>query len=393
VNPPLLGQQPLLQACQRFVLVLGAGALGAAICATAVLVAGTDGQRISPRTVGFGTVPVPPPRPLTGSEGAAVSLLRNAGAAAAALHYRGKKLFASWSEAGGQSVLADVEHVPGRGTWVRVTSAGAGAEHQPSQPERELAADLGAPDPAALAVLASEYTVATAASESYAGREATVVEVGHAGWPGPAGRFWIDSGTGILLRHELYDRAGRQVRVVAFLDLDVDPASAVPDTPMVTASLPGARRASEQADGQISPARLASLRTAGWAVPGALPGGLVLYRAREVTADGSTALQLTYSDGLFTASVFAQRGRLDTGHLPGFSPETVGGVRVYAHEGLYRQLVWPGGDTVYTLVTDSPDEAVARIVPVWPHGPQQGGLLSRVGRGIDRMGSWINPFE
>jgi sigma-E factor negative regulatory protein RseB len=124
-----------------------------------------------------------------------------------------------------------------------------------------------------------------------------------------------------------------------------------------------------------------------------LPGGLVLYRARTVTAAGSTALQLTYSDGLFTASVFAQRGRLDTAHLPGFAAETVGGEQVYAREGLYRQLVWPGGDTVYTLVTDSPDEAVAQIVAVWPHGPQQGGLLSRVGRGIDRMGSWINPFE
>ncbi|MDQ1644803.1 MAG: sigma-E factor negative regulatory protein RseB [Cryptosporangiaceae bacterium] len=404
MTPPLIGQQPLLRACQRFVLVLGAGALGAAICATVILVA-AGGERAAIRPARADSPPVPPGRPLGAAESAAVALLRNASAAAAALHYTGRKLFASWASSGTSSVLANVDHVPGRGTWVTVTSAGAKNGESPSAPpgqapgaEGQLAEDGGgAPDPAALDMLAGEYMVRIAATEPCAGRLATLVEVAHPGWSGPAGRFWIDEQTGILLRHELFDREGHQVRVVAFLDLDiVDEPAGSPvlhrSGGTVVASLPSGAPSPRPAD-PVRSSQVGALRRSGWVVPASLPGGFGLYRVREVTASGSRALQLTYSDGLFTASVFAQRGRLDTAHLPGFAPATVAGTPVYERAGLYRQLVWPGGDTVYTLVTDAPDASAEQLVAALPYGPQQGGLLSRVGKGIDRVGSWINPFE
>jgi hypothetical protein len=406
VSPQLLGNQPLLRAAQRFVLVIGAGALGAAVCATVILVAGT-GPREAQRGIRTGgEVPAPPPRPLESGEAAAVALLRNATSAAAALPYRGKKLFASWTSSGGTSVLADVEHEPGRGTWVRVTSATGDDAPAPGGTLAEGGPD--GPDPAALTALTSQYTVTMRDGEEYAGRSASVVELRREGWSGAAGRYWIDTRTGILLRHELYDARGHQVRVVAFLDLDLDldldvrdarspsPVASSPDV-IETAGRPNMFGPSGQngrasAGDDVSAERLRQLRDQGWAVPSRLPGGLTLYCARELPG-GVPTLQLTYSDGLFTASVFAQRGRLDPADLPEFAPAEVGGEHVLARAGLYRQLVWAGGDTVYTLVTDAPDGSVEQIVAALPHAPQPGGILSRVGRGIDRVGSWINPFE
>jgi sigma-E factor negative regulatory protein RseB len=127
-------------------------------------------------------------------------------------------------------------------------------------------------------------------------------------------------------------------------------------------------------------------------VPEALPGGLGLYEARQMPAGGK-AVQLTYLDGLFGASLFAQRGRLDENSLEGFTRTKLGQTDVYARHGLYRQYVWSGGDTVYTLVTDAPDNVVSDTVAMLPHGAPQAGALARIGRGIDRVGSWINPFQ
>jgi negative regulator of sigma E activity len=402
----MLGHRPVLRAAQRFILVVGVGALGAAVCATVILVAGV-GDKQGVRTVPKGNAPAPTPRPLSAAETAAVALLRNAAAAAAALHYRGKKLFGSWTSTGDTSVLADVEHIPGRGTWVSVTSAGGGNRVHPrpgrgESPEGELTEDgLERPGPEALGALTNHYTVRAGGPVPCAGRLATVIEATGITRARVAGRFWIDRETGILLRHELYDSAGRQIRVIAFLDLTVERAGRPapgPGQPVASEvpraqRTPPARKKRSSLRQLLGQSDLARLRRSGWVVPETLPGGLQLYRAHQVQAGGGQTVQLTYSDGLFTASLFAQRGRLERSSLRGFAQTRIGDVVVHSRPGLYRQLVWAGGDTVYTLVTDVPDAAVGEIVAMLPHSTGEPDLLSRVGRGIDRMGSWINPFE
>jgi sigma-E factor negative regulatory protein RseB len=381
----LLGHHPLRRAAQRFVLVAGAGALGAAVCATIVFALGSGGSG-----AGRGTSPgprVPSPRPLGAEESTAATLLRDAATSSAGVRFRGRKIFGSWTSLGTTSVLADVRHEPGQGTTVRVTSAGAGADAEQLAPDG--APRLDQPDGALVRILTSHYRVGIGQPAVCVGRAATVVEAVDLTSGRLAGRFWIDEATGILLRHEVYDAAGRQVWMSAYLDLDIDPATA-PPTP-VTPSHRATPDAGPPAD---TPAvQAARLRSAGWTVPPALPGGLELVTAGDVRVGGGHAVQLTYLDGLYGASVFAEHGRLDADALHGFKRTRLGDANVWARGGLYRQYVWSGGDTVYTLVTDAPDNVVSGTVGTLPHGAPPPDVLSRMGRGIDRVGSWINPFQ
>jgi hypothetical protein len=49
---------------------------------------------------------------------------------------------------------------------------------------------------------------------------------------------------------------------------------------------------------------------------------------------------------------------------------------------------------VFTLLSDAPPETVGAAVRVLPHekAPRR-GLLARLGRGLARVGSWLNPFS
>jgi len=345
-----------------------------------------------------GASTVPSARPVDGAEAAALTLLRRAAAAETATSYRGRKLFGSWSASGGESVLADVRHEPGQGTRLRITSAGGPTGRDKSGGEEEIAEAGGELDQQALALLTDQYSLRIGDSTRCAGRAATVVEATPIDGGVVAGRFWVDDDSGLLLRRELYDDSGQTVRSTAFLDLDVTTAPVAPlltrpsggySAPGVEADPPAGR------DGKLlDDAALDRLRADGWVLPDALPTGLVLYRARVVEVDGGgQAVQLTYSDGLFAASLFTQRGRLDTSALRGFTPTKLGGAVVYSRSGLYRQLVWVGGEIVFTLVSDAPDARLEQIVRVLPHTEPSSTMRSRIGRGIDRMGSWINPFE
>jgi sigma-E factor negative regulatory protein RseB len=383
---------PVKRAAQRFVLVVGAGALGAAVCSTGVRYAGPDDDETL-RTLRTGSVPSA--REITPDEAAALTVLRRAAAAEKATSYEGQKVFGSWSAAGGESVLAEVGHTPGRGTWVRVASASG---HSPRRRDRAEIADAGGDlDPQALALLTDQYRLQIAEPGRCIGRKATVVEATPIGGDRVAGRFWVDDDSGLLLRRELYDANGHAVRSTVFLDLRVDEASADPQRTVpatfgeAPARIPSPR--STRSERLLDESELIALRTEGWILPDVLPGGLLLYRARAVDVhDGEDAVHLTYSDGLFSLSLFAQRGRLDASALHGFEADELGGAAVYRRSGLYRQVVWASDDTVYTLVSDAPDDELAQVVGVLPHDKPGAGLRARVGRGIDRMGSWINPF-
>jgi len=378
----MIGDDHLVRrATQRFVLVVGAGAIGAAVCSTGLN--WVDARDDDESRLGR-SFPSPVAREIGPAEAEALTVLRRAAAADNATVYEGRKIFGGWSAKGGESVLAEVGHEPGKGTWLRVMSAG-GHTDEGRSPRAEIADAGGELDPQALALLTDQYTLRVADPIRCIGRDATVVEATPIGGDRVAGRFWVDDESGLLLRHELYDSAGNAVRSTSFLDIDV----ATDPSPRRTLST---TFHATPDDGLLDAGELEDLRADGWVLPGVLPAGMVLYRARAVDVDGGEAVHLTYSDGLFSLSLFAQRGRLDTSELRGFSTEKLGTVEVYARSGLYRQVVWAAGDTVYTVVSDTPDTKFMQVVGALPHDEPGAGMRSRMVRGIERMGSWINPF-
>lgn len=333
-----------------------------------------------------------------GEEAAALRLLERAALAGERVAYTGVQFVTAWGPFGTTSLLADVEHVPGRGTLVR-GRGGGGRPGGPATGAAESAAGGTGGDgafrarsgrdgslvPTPVALLGRTYDVTRAAPERVAGRVADVVE---ARWPGGgvAGRFWADRTSGLLLRQETYDRSGTAVRASAFVDIRVGPL------PAALGHLPP--MLPEAWDDRVQQAELADLRARGWTCPQRLPADLRLVEARQTSDKRGPILHLGYSDGLSTVSVFQQRGRLAPTTLAGYTRQEVDGEPVYARDGVPQQLTWAARGRVFTVLADAPPETVTAVVRALPHGePAAGsGLVERLRRGLGRLGSWLNPF-
>jgi negative regulator of sigma E activity len=318
-------------------------------------------------------------------EQAALRLLEQAAKASRDLSYSGTKYVAAWRTTGSTTTLVEVLHEPGRGLRLS-TSPTAGAVGDDG-----LLLAATSLDQALLRVLAETYDLRVAGSGRCTGRDATVVEARRADGAAVAGRFWLDRETGLLLRREVYDGEGRRVRSSAFVDLELS-------SPSVSAVSAGNRPVTRDRGRAVRPAELRQLREQGWPVPDELPGGYALFesRSRSHAADGGggQVLHLAYSDGLSTTSLFAQAGDLGAEPPAGFVRRQVGGHPVWVHDGAPERMVWAGGGRVWTLVSDAPEAAVTAAVEVLPHDDlPASGLQARLGRGLSRLGSWLNPFD
>ncbi|MFL6077445.1 MAG: sigma-E factor regulatory protein RseB domain-containing protein [Mycobacteriales bacterium] len=295
--------------------------------------------------------------------------------------YTGQQALSSWSAAGTATMQVTVQHVAGEGSWIQQVKAGGGGTpiYQADRP-----AELNA---RVVALLATNYSLSVSGLVECAGRAARQIKVRYRATGKLAGIFWVDRDTGLLLRRELYDRNGVLVRSTAFLDVTVGVAS---PTPPPTASGPHAR------ERVLDNAQLRDLRGDGWTVPDKLGGSesgdnLVLYDARQEDGDDGAVLHLSYSDGLFSASLFAQRGRLEP--MDGWVQRRIADAEVYQKPGLSQWAVWDGGDTVYTLIADGPDTLVSDAVAAVPHVDRAHGVTGRLRRGVDRVFSWLDPFD
>jgi sigma-E factor negative regulatory protein RseB len=231
-------------------------------------------------------------------------------------------------------------------------------------------------------ILVDNYTIRYAGTDSTAGRPAHVVQI-FASHGVPAATFWIDKRSGVLLRREVYDADGRTVRASAFVQIKVG-ARHLPDhlPPMLTASVAQPLTGSD----------VAKLRSDGWQVPGEMALAMSLYDARRFATSTGTGLHLSYSDGLSTVSVFEEQGALDESGLDGYEPATIAGSVVQVRAGIPQQVVWSAHGVVYTVIGDAPQQTVEQIVAGLPHAEASDGVVERVGRGLSRVGSWINPF-
>jgi sigma-E factor negative regulatory protein RseB len=324
-----------------------------------------------------------------GSDVAALRLIERASGADATTAYEGTRFVASWGSRS-TSHLLHVDHEPGRGTTVQMLGNGA----RSAGGLREDSDAVSALDNAeALDLLERNYYLRTSGVDSVAGREADVIEAWRrddANRAHPAARFWLDRDSGVLLRRESYDPTGRTVRGSAFFDIRID-------EPKLAGIAPPSAAASASPDGNQAEHRqllkdLTAMESAGWLCPRRLADGLELRAARRLSNESGQVLHLAYSDGLATVSVFEQRGRLDDAGLEGFRQVRLGGGTVHVRDGLPQQLIWTSRDTVFTVVTDAPDETVAAAVAALPMAePAEVGLMARLGRGFSRAAAWFAP--
>ncbi len=193
------------------------------------------------------------------------------------------------------------------------------------------------------------WTLATAGTRTVAGRPATVVVATRPDGT-PAQRLVVDDATGLLLAREVLGPRGTVERSVRFSSIDIG-ARAAGDTAASPVSAPtGVKSTSAE--------NLTSVPD-GYRAPGALSGFELVTRSRH--PDG---VLLFYSDGVFTASVFEQRGDLDWGALPAGGTDTQLAdtrTRTY-HEASGDVAVWERNGLVYTCVTDAPSDVFATMV-------------------------------
>ncbi|WP_147339521.1 sigma-E factor regulatory protein RseB domain-containing protein [Actinomadura spongiicola] len=331
------------------------------------------------------------------SDPGAVGLLRAAADAARRVPYEGRRFFTTWNRSRSSTFSAAVSHTPGDG--VRYGS-GTGGGIWPAHTVQDTAAVTRA----TLDLLTRNYSVIRAADTAVCGRRARVVEARREDGS-PAGRFWVDAETGLMLRRELIDATGRRVVAAGFSEISYTVPAKEPGSyglgaprgvpPGGTARLPGLAETTSATgtatvwDDRLDRAELAGLRDEGWPVPRDLPGRLSLHDARRDSV-GDT-VHLSYSDGLAAVSVFVQRGTLDQRVMSGWQRVVRHGRTVFRRESLRRWAVSAGDGYVYTVLTDAPQGTADTVAASLPHETTSFG--TRVSRGARRLLSTVNPFD
>src|SRR5579875_2815750 len=299
---------------------------------------------------------------------AGIGLMDAAATACQSVSYTGTQIVAWWGQDGSSTYLAQVWH---RADEPEFTQGGSDAGPAPPG-VLDVSARL-------VGLMRANYWIEYSGNGTASGRPARIVSI----WRRDgtlAARYWLDRSSGLPLRRELFDRAGRLVNEGAYIDIRIGAVDG--DGTLV----PGA-----PAWGPVPQATtLAALRKRGWPLPPALAGDLALVTVTSTATRAGTVLDASYSDGLSVISVFVQRGELPQ-ELPGWHRADVGGWAVYASGPGERSLTWSARGFVYTVIADAPQETVERAVDGLPH--ERGlGFWGRLTRGLRRIESWFNPF-
>jgi sigma-E factor negative regulatory protein RseB len=328
---------------------------------------------------GYAVVAPGPELDTTATSTRAVGLLQTAARAARTRTWSGTQHVVSTRSGEPRLSVLQIHHTPGGGSTVRLLSAQGEA----------VAADVL--DDNLLTLLASHFQLRVVQDSFCAGRRAHVVEATRPGVTGPlavAGRFWLDAATGLVLRRDVLDETGTITRSSSFVSLVVGTTGKAAPTAYTAG---GVVRPSGQ---RLGEGELAVLQASGWPVIRTLPSGLDLFESRMHDGQGGEVLQLSYSDGLSTLSLFVQKGELpeDTAG----TVRSMGGGAVRVSPGVTERVVWSGNGRTWTLVSDAPESTVEGAVLALPHAPAAvagDGVLDRAWRGLSRVGAWLNPFD
>jgi sigma-E factor negative regulatory protein RseB len=310
----------------------------------------------------------------------AVDLLRRSAAAMSSTSYSGTRVLSAWGRDSSTTVLVDVEHVAGQGT--RLSLRGGGIAHDTATflaaGEDGRGHTLGVQ---MFDLLTESYAVSLGPADSVAGRSSRVVEVSRGA--SLAARLWIDDRSGLLLRREVFDHAGRLARENTFVDVDVEDGAA-----RFMAHLPPVPPGSDEKS--VAVGRRPALEAEGWDCPGQA-GAMRLVGIESMERTG--AVHMIYSDGLTRMSVFEQRGSLDPDSVRGFETLRLGDQVVYVREGLPTYAMWQEDGLVFTVVTDGPLGTVAGVVASEPVTRASApDFWERVAGGMARLGEWATPL-
>ncbi|WP_243597573.1 sigma-E factor regulatory protein RseB domain-containing protein [Thermobifida halotolerans] len=320
-----------------------------------------------------------PPAERRGGDGMAI--LRRAVELDDGLHYAGVRSL-SWRDSAGrtETTLLHVLHRPEVGTLVRpVRETGGGTDVLVGS------GAWGDPDGAVLAVLESNFWVDADGAEKVGERSALRVTARRDNGQ-LAARFWVDEATGLLLRREVYDTDGElaQAGVFESIRFGADAVAAADDTAQSDTTV-----VSRPWGDELDERELDLLRSDGWALPEQLPWGFTLVEARSTGSGSNRVTHLTYSDGICVISVFTQRGSLGAGAVSGLRAVEEDGALVHvADEGGQHQRMWEADGFVHTVLADAPEGIVSGALRTLPP-PDGTGFWARVGRGLDRMGTWL----
>jgi len=209
-----------------------------------------------------------------------------------------------------------------------------------------------------------------------AGRPATVVVARRDGRD--RARLWLDNSTGLLVRQDVVDVAGRLRRTAALLSLRVDRPTTT--TAGVRVSSLVATQPQTQTQDElwtaVTPAEAAQWQADGWPCPQQLAQGYALLDVRRSTSDGAPVLQLVYGDGLSSISVFLQRGQLDDRVAKGLVSQKWGSGTVLVRAGSPEVVIWQGGKLVITAVGDDDPAELEAVLATLPRRPDRGPLGS-----------------
>ncbi len=314
----------------------------------------------------------------TGDDPQAVHQLGRALAAPAEFGYVGALVIRSYARGREEVFRIDVQHVPGQGTRFDVLRSDGRVRAESFLAEPKASTE-GSGD--SLEALNASYDLALDGHQLVDGRETTVVSATEHGQLGA--RFWIDERTGVLLRRELY-ADGRLVRWSGFTSFALNRDGFMPHLPP---EVPAPRTTPVSKD--VAPA----LNDKGWACPEWLNDRFRLAFLNQVDADGGGVMRAEYTDGLSRIAIFEERGSLNTAYLHHFQTVSVGGNLVYVKAGLPMVAVWESDGTVFTAVTDAPQQVVSHLISRLPHAEQAPapGVTSRIGDGLSRMVSAVSP--
>lgn len=196
-------------------------------------------------------------------------------------------------------------------------------------------------------------------------------------------RLFVDEATGLVVRRETFHADGRPQRLVAFTDLRARETA--------FEAMPG----EEEVRGDAMPIdgdRVPILSEVGWMAPDELPGGYVLEGVYALPESDGRSLHLVYGDGLYTLSVYQQRGDLQAGALSGAVADDRHGMHHYRWPGAEpSRMVWSADGLTFTAVTDAPAEHVMAAVVSLPHEAPP-SLPRRMVRGLRRVVDALWPF-
>jgi hypothetical protein len=196
--------------------------------------------------------------------------------------------------------------------------------------------------------------------------------------------LYADEATGLIVRRETYGRDGSPVRTVAYIRLRV--AEGAPSMPRAAGR--------EVVEHEVASADAAGLRDIGFVIPSSLPGGYDLVMVLDVPGAHVPTLHLIYADGMYSLSVFQQRGRMKPTATAGASElRTPTGGAVWRWPGSEpRRIVWRGEGATFTALADTPTDELLEAIAGLPTDPPP-SILSRLDRGLSRVARWISPTD